>query len=61
MPQDREVAHRISDIPRQWAARAPDNVAVYEGERTVSFAQLWQGIGRRAATWRRKGLAPAIA
>ncbi|MFJ5383292.1 class I adenylate-forming enzyme family protein, partial [Cupriavidus sp. CER94] len=45
MPQDRAIANRISDIPRHWAAHAPDHVAVHEGERTVSFAQLWEGVG----------------
>lgn len=44
MPQDREIAQRISDIPRHWATCTPDNVAVYEGERTVRFAQLWHGV-----------------
>jgi len=45
MPQDRPIAHRISDIPRHWAARTPHNVAIREGERTVSFAQLWENVG----------------
>ncbi|GJG98617.1 class I adenylate-forming enzyme family protein [Cupriavidus pauculus] len=45
MPQDQASANRISDIPRYWAQHAPDNVAVYEGERTVTFAQLWDGVG----------------
>lgn len=45
MPQDREIAHRISDIPRHWAACAPDNIAVRENERTVTFARLWEDIG----------------
>ena len=45
MPQDREIAQRISDIPRHWATHAPDNVAVVDGERTETFAQLWASIG----------------
>ena len=45
MSQDRPIAHRISDIPRHWAARTPHNVAVFEAERTVSYAQLWENVG----------------
>ncbi|MBV8271255.1 MAG: acyl--CoA ligase [Cupriavidus sp.] len=45
MPQDRPIAHRISDIPRHWAARTPHNVAILEGERIVSFALLWENVG----------------
>ncbi|RZT39256.1 class I adenylate-forming enzyme family protein [Cupriavidus agavae] len=40
MPQD-----RISDIPRHWANQAPERVAVHEGERRVTYGQLWDGIG----------------
>ncbi|MEK7694298.1 MAG: AMP-binding protein [Pseudomonadota bacterium] len=44
MPQERPIAHRISDIPRHWATRTPHNVAVREGDRVVSYAQLWEGV-----------------
>lgn len=56
MPQDRAIANRISDIPRHWAAHAPGNVAVYEGERTVSFAQLWEGVGLARAYLEAQGV-----
>lgn len=56
MPHDREMAHRMSDIPRHWAARTPDNVAVYEGERTVTYAQLWQGVGLAQRYLRAQGV-----
>jgi len=47
MPQEpaADINTRISDIPRHWASRAPDAIAVQEGERTVTFGQLWEGIG----------------
>ncbi|MGY8527521.1 class I adenylate-forming enzyme family protein [Paracidovorax citrulli] len=35
---------RISDIPRHWAALAPDHVAVVEGARTVTYAGLWEAV-----------------
>ncbi|HBO81234.1 MAG TPA: long-chain fatty acid--CoA ligase, partial [Cupriavidus sp.] len=44
MPQERPIAHRISDIPRHWATRTPHNVAVREGDRVVTYAQLWEGV-----------------
>lgn len=45
MSQDRDIAHRISDIPRRWANLTPDNVAVFEDGRTVTYARLWDDIG----------------
>lgn len=42
---DRMSDSRISDIPRQRATCAPDDVAAFEGERTVTFARLWEDIG----------------
>ncbi|NYI00421.1 acyl-CoA synthetase (AMP-forming)/AMP-acid ligase II [Cupriavidus plantarum] len=42
---DRMSDYRISDIPRQRATCAPDDVAAFEGERTVTFARLWEDIG----------------
>lgn len=56
MPQDRAIANRISDIPRHWATHAPQNVAVYEGDRTVSFAQLWEGVGLARAYLEAQGV-----
>ncbi|TWG88617.1 acyl-CoA synthetase (AMP-forming)/AMP-acid ligase II [Cupriavidus gilardii J11] len=56
--QDRDTAQRISDIPRLWAARAPDNVAVHEGERTIRFAQLWEGIGLARRYLEGQGVGP---
>lgn len=46
MPQDRDIAaQRIHDIPRHWAAQAPDNVAVHEDGRTITYGQLQHNIG----------------
>ncbi|QVN23144.1 class I adenylate-forming enzyme family protein [Burkholderia pyrrocinia] len=44
MPLDRYPAQRISDIPRYWASRTPDNVAVFEDARIVTFAALWANV-----------------
>ncbi|MBY4899185.1 class I adenylate-forming enzyme family protein [Cupriavidus sp. AU9028] len=38
------MLERISDIPRCWAARAPDHIAVIERGRTVTYAQLWDQV-----------------
>ncbi|AOZ02045.1 long-chain fatty acid--CoA ligase [Cupriavidus sp. USMAHM13] len=38
------TAQRISDIPRQRAGLAPDDTAVVEDGRTVSYAQLWANV-----------------
>lgn len=44
MRQDRYPAERIGDIPRHWASMTPDNVAIVEDERAVTFAALWRDI-----------------
>ncbi|OLL32666.1 long-chain fatty acid--CoA ligase [Burkholderia sp. SRS-W-2-2016] len=36
--------HKISDIPRYWAASAPAAIAIREDGAQLSFGQLWQNI-----------------
>jgi 2,3-dihydroxybenzoate-AMP ligase len=48
----------VADIVRDTAARMPDKVAVIEGERRLSYAQLSEQVDRLAVELRRTGLQP---
>ncbi|MFP3568463.1 hypothetical protein [Paraburkholderia sp. SIMBA_030] len=37
--------HKISDIPRYWAAATPDAVAIREDGAQLRFGRLWQNVG----------------
>ncbi len=48
----------VADIVRDTAARMPDKVAVIEGERRLSYAQLSEQVDQLAVELRRTGLRP---
>jgi acyl-CoA synthetase (AMP-forming)/AMP-acid ligase II len=49
---------RIHDIPHWWAAQTPDAVAIREGSRVLSYAQLQHAIGDARAALKGLGVAP---
>ena len=49
---------RLGDLPREWAARSGDRVAVVDGERRVTYAELAERVDRLAAALVDLGLAP---
>jgi acyl-CoA synthetase (AMP-forming)/AMP-acid ligase II len=58
MPLDRYPAQRISDIPRHWASLTPGNVAVFESERAITFAGLWENVEQAQQYLRAQGVGP---
>ncbi|MFM0208276.1 class I adenylate-forming enzyme family protein [Paraburkholderia sediminicola] len=48
--------HKISDIPRYWAAAAPDAIAIREDGRQLSFGHLWQNVEAAGQFLREQGV-----
>jgi long-chain acyl-CoA synthetase len=49
---------RISDIPRRWAAAAPQAAALHEAGRSWSYGELWSAVQATAERLRVLGLRP---
>jgi long-chain acyl-CoA synthetase len=49
---------RISDIPRRWAAAAPQAPALHEAGRSWSYGELWNAVQATAERLRVLGLRP---
>ncbi|UYO94114.1 class I adenylate-forming enzyme family protein [Pollutimonas sp. M17] len=52
------LPQRLSDIPRRWAALAPDSVALAEGDVRYTYRQLADAVDQAAAQLRESGLRP---
>lgn len=48
--------HKISDIPRYWAAATPDAVAIREDGAQLSFGRLWQNVEAATQFLREQGV-----
>ncbi|MBB5406378.1 acyl-CoA synthetase (AMP-forming)/AMP-acid ligase II [Paraburkholderia sp. HC6.4b] len=49
---------RISGIPCFWASRAPDLVAIFDGEQRTTFGELWARIQKARAFFESRGAMP---
>src|ERR1700757_5090542 len=50
---------RLHDVPARWAAQTPDAVALLDGRRTLTYAQLQRAIDDAMAALAGLGVAPA--
>jgi long-chain acyl-CoA synthetase len=56
MTDSLQHATRIGDIPRHWALATPDAAAIVDGDRTVSYAALWQAVQQAAGLLDARGV-----
>lgn len=55
---DTPLTHVVADIPRRWAARAPEHPALVAGSDVLTYAALDAGSNRVAQALLREGLRP---